>query len=576
MRSGWCVVCAVLPLAWSLGTDDMLVVEGLHGNPGGRLVFAQRAEPKILNPVLAIDNVSREVIDRITADLVHVNRFTQHVEPALAKSWTVSADGLHYVLELRRGVRFSDGQPFDADDVTFTFRVMLDEKIHSPQRDQLILDGKPIADRKLDPYTAAFDLPRPHTAAGRLFDGFAVLPRHCLEETYRQGRLLEAWGLNTPPAEIVGLGPLRVHEDVPGQRIVLGRNAYYRKIDQAGRRLPYLSQVIFLFAGSEDNQVLRFRAGESDVISRISATNFTALKQDSQAKGYILRDLGRGFEYNFLFFNLNDVSAKVRNVSASQRLFDRRNFRQAVSLGIDRTAIVRLAVSGYAALLGSLVPPGDKAWVNSKLQPSVRSVSRPRELLAASPFSWSREGVLRDPHGQPVNSSIITSSGNPERVQTATLIQADLKELGMQVQVVPLEFRSLLDRVLPARDYEACLLSQATADADPRADLNLWLSSGATHLWHPEQKQPATAWEAEIDDLMCHQMVTRDYAKPTQLFDRVQELLMENLPLIPFVSPHILVGAKKQLRDFRPALLDHYELWNIEEFSRQGTSPGNR
>src|SRR5215469_10644160 len=246
MRRGWCVVCAALPLAWSLGADDLLVVEGLHGYPGGRLVYAQRAEPKTLNPVLAIDNISREVIHRITADLVHVNRFTQHVEPALAKSWTVSADGLHYVLELRRGVRFSDGQPFDADDVTFTFRVMLDEKIHSPQRDQLILDGKPIVVRKLNPYTVAFDLPRPDAAAERLLDGFAILPRHCLEETYRRGRLPDAWGLNTPPAEIVGLGPFRVHEYVPGQRIILERNPYYWKTDQAGNPLPYLDQVIFL------------------------------------------------------------------------------------------------------------------------------------------------------------------------------------------------------------------------------------------------------------------------------------------------------------------------------------------
>jgi peptide/nickel transport system substrate-binding protein len=73
------------------------------------------------------------------------------------------------------------------------------------------------------------------------------------------------------------------------------------------------------------------------------------------------------------------------------------------------------------------------------------------------------------------------------------LIQSDLKELGMEVQAVPLEFRSLLDRVLRSLDYEACLLSLATADADPSVDLNVWLSSGRTHLWHPEQKQPATA-----------------------------------------------------------------------------------
>jgi peptide/nickel transport system substrate-binding protein len=196
-------------------------------------------------------------------------------------------------------------------------------------------------------------------------------------------------------------------------------------------------------------------------------------------------------------------------------------------------------------------------------------------LLAADGFSWSREGVLRDPRGKPVAFSIITSAGNPERVQMATLIQNDLKELGIEVQVVPLEFRSLLDRVLRTRAYEACLLSLAIADADPSVDLNVWLSSGATHLWNPGQKEPATPWEAEIDDLMRRQMITRPYSARKRLFDRVQELVAQEAPLIPLVSPNILVGAQKSLRNFRPALLDHYALWNIDElcWERPGAGP---
>ena len=169
--------------------------------------------------------------------------------------------------------------------------------------------------------------------------------------------------------------------------------------------------------------------------------------------------------------------------------------------------------------------------------------------------------------------SIVTSAGNPERVQMATIIQDDLKQLGMRVDVVPLEFRSLLDRVLRTHQYEACLLSIASADADPNADLGVWLSSGATHLWNPQQKSPATPWEAEIDTLMRRQMVTRDHAARKRLFDRAQTLLMENMPVVPLVSPNVLVGAKKGLGNFQPALLGDYTLWNIEELYWRG--PGN-
>ena len=120
------------------------------GHYGGTLVVAQSAEPKTLNPVTAADAPSREVIGRMMADLIHINRDSQKTEPSLAKSWTTSRDGRVFTFKLRRGLRFSDGQPFDADDVVFSFQVYLDEKIHSPQRDLLIVGGKPIAVQKID------------------------------------------------------------------------------------------------------------------------------------------------------------------------------------------------------------------------------------------------------------------------------------------------------------------------------------------------------------------------------------------------------------------------------------------
>jgi peptide/nickel transport system substrate-binding protein len=220
------------------------------------------------------------------------------------------------------------------------------------------------------------------------------------------------------------------------------------------------------------------------------------------------------------------------------------------------------------------VPPGSKAWVNQKLEPIRRSVAGARGLLAADGFSWRSDGSLLDPERRKVEFTIVTSANNAERVQMAGLIQADLKELGMDVHLVALEFRSLLDRIQQTRDYEACLISLASADADPNPELNVWLSTGSLHLWNPEQKTPATPWESEIDSLMRRQITVRKYAERKPLYDRVQEILMQNLPLIPLVSPNVLVGARKELGNFRPALLDHYTLWNIEELYWRGGSSG--
>jgi peptide/nickel transport system substrate-binding protein len=559
--------------------EEVLTLPGEIGRTGGRLVVSLRAEPKTLNPLTAADAPSREVIlGAMQADLVHINRETQLTEPALAKSWKVSPDHLQYTLTLRKGLRFSDGQPVDLDDVLFSFRVYLDENVHSTQRDLLIIGGKPITVRKVDPWTVVFELPKPYGAEERLFDGFAILPRHLLEKPYKEGKLAQAWTLSTPANAWAGLGPFRLKEYVPGQRLVLERNPYYWKADTKGNHLPYLDELDFLFVPSADAQVLRFQSGETDVISRLSADNFAALARQQQ--GFTMTDAGPGLEYNFLFFNLNELDKKASaEIKQKQKWFWEVKFRQAVSLAVDREAIVKLVYQGRGAALWGPVTPGNRRWVNTALPHPPRSIERARQLLKEAGFSWASgangDSTLVDSAGRPVEFSILTSSSSAERTKMATLIQDDLKQLGMHVQVAPLEFRSLIDRVTQTKKYESCLLGLASFDADANSDLNVWLSSGGTHLWNPSQAHPATPWEAEIDRLMEQQLATPGFEQRKKLYDRVQEILAENQPMIFLASPHILAGAKNSIGNFHPAVLEPYVLWNVEQlYVRSGSGSG--
>src|SRR5579863_5989081 len=212
--------------------EELQITDNQVGHYGGTLVVAQRSEPKTLNPVTAADAPSREVIGRLNADLIHINRLSQQTEPALAKSWTLSKDGRVFTIKLRHGLRFSDGQPFDADDVVFSFFVYLDEKVHSPQRDLLVVGGKPFEVQKIDQYRVRFTLAQPYAAAERIFDGLAMMPRHLLTKAYQAGNFGQTWTLNSPAAEIAGMGPFRLKEYVPGQKIVLERNPYFWRADR--------------------------------------------------------------------------------------------------------------------------------------------------------------------------------------------------------------------------------------------------------------------------------------------------------------------------------------------------------
>jgi len=248
---------------------------------------------------------------------------------------------------------------------------------------------------------------------------------------------------------------------------------------------------------------------------------------------------------------------------------------------VDREAIVRLVYQGRGAALWGLVAPGNRRWANEKLAHPARSLELARTLLKEAGFSWSNgpqgDSTLLDSSGKPVEFSILTSSSNADRAKMAALLQDDLKQLGMRVQVVPLESRSLLDRVTQSKDYDACIMGIASYDADPNPDISVWLSSGGLHLWNPSQAHPATPWEAEIDRLIEEQMSARTFEQRKKIYDRAQEVLAENQPMIFLASPDILAGAKNSVGNFHPAVLEPYVLWNVEQlYLKMGTENATR
>jgi peptide/nickel transport system substrate-binding protein len=552
--------------------EELLITSNSVGHPGGRVVVSLRSEPRTLNPVTSVDISSREVIAQMSGDLIHINRLSQDTEPALAKSWKVSRDGLQYIVRLRQGLRFSDGYPVDADDVRFSFQVYLDEKVNSPQRDLLMVGGKPISLRRLDADTLVFELAQPYAAAERLFDSVAILPRHLLEQAYKDGKLAQAWSLGTLPQQIAGLGPFRLKEYVAGQHLTLERNPYYWKADRNQQRLPYLDQITFLFVSNADAEVIRFEAGDTDIVNRLSAEDYAVLEKDQAAHSFHVYDAGPSLEYNFLFFNLNSVLPSHSDVARKQSWFRQLKFRQAISLAIDRDGIARLVYRGRATPLWTPVTPASSFWVDAAIPHPARSIDQARKLLQTAGFSWSRDGDLIDATGLAVKFSILTSASNNERMQMATIIQQDLKELGISAQVVPLEFRSVVDRIFQSHDYEAAVLGLGGGDVDPNSQMNVWLSSGNDHVWDIGEKHPATSWEAEIDQLMEQQLSTPKPQARKLLYDRVQEIIAENLPVISLVSPNVLVGAKDQLANFKPAALDPHTLWNSPELFLWGTA----
>jgi peptide/nickel transport system substrate-binding protein len=524
--------------------------------PGGQLTVAQRSAPRTLNPVFALDEPSRTAIGLFSAPLIRLNPVTQKMEGVLAESWYVSPDARRITLQLRDGLRFSDGAPLTLDDVLFTFEVHLDARTASPQRDLLIVGGSPVQIERAGPRSLRLILAQPYGPRERLIAGFSVLPKHLLGRPFAEGNLAAAWHLNTPAAAIAGAGPFRVQSSSPDGRIVFERNPHYWKRDASGRKLPYLDSVILTAASGEDTQVTRFRAGEADLIAGLSGSSYLALSRSGMQPAPQLTDAGASFDYTFLLFNLNprpDGPSWLKSAA----------FRRAVSLAADRAAMVRLVYHGRATAIHSHVTPARREWTLDAPVPR-RSLDEARSVLKSAGFQTGPAGRLTDSGGKPVTMSIVVNSANPAHAQIAAILQEDLRQIGIETNVVPLEFRSLVDRVMKRRDFDTAVMALRPGDADPVADINVLTSAGTNRLWNMSGK-PLESWEAEIDRLMTGQLGAATYKERKSQFDRVQQILAEQYPFVSLVSPNVLAAARSGLRNFRPAAGEAGALWNADE-----------
>jgi len=249
---------------------------------GGRLTATFRTEPESFNR-LAARRAAGELFSRLTnAGLVRINRATGVVEPRLAESWISSPDGLVWTLKLRRGVQFSDGQPFTSADVTFSFEAAMAEG--SMITDDLKVGGKPIEVTAPDESTVIVRFPSPYAPGLRMLDILPILPRHALEGALKAGQLMKTWNTTTPPRDLVGLGPFILTEYVPGQRLVFARNPHFWLKDTAGAQLPYLDGLTIDTVPDQNGEMLRLEAGQTDLTTgEARADDVAALRRDAQA-----------------------------------------------------------------------------------------------------------------------------------------------------------------------------------------------------------------------------------------------------------------------------------------------------
>ena len=503
------------------------------------LRFYLHSDPKTFNPALVADPDSETIRYLTGGVLVRLNRQTQQLEPELATAWKVSKDGKTITFQLRQGVRFSDGTPFGAQDVQFTMTVLMDPMLHSPTGDAFRSGQGKISAAILTPDRISLTFPAPVAGLEKLFDQVAIM------------------SASSPKKEMAVLGPFYVAEYKPGAYVALHRNPNYWKHDDAGRALPYLDAVKLEIQSNRDIEMLKFSRNEIHLINAMDADYFDRLAHSAPDK---VRDAGPSLDSEMMWFN---QASEASVASYKVEWFRSRNFRQAVSLSINRDDLCKVVYGGHAIPARGPVSPANKYWFNSQLPQARFDQEDALRLLQEDGFRLV-DGKLVDRGGHPVQFSIITNAGNRSRERMVSMIQADLRAIGMQVNVVTLDFPSLIQRISKAFNYEAAMLGLTNVELDPNEQMNVWLSSSDQHQWNPRQSAPATSWEAEIDRLMLVQASAMDDKTRKRAFDRVQEIVADELPFIYLVNQNALVGVSPALQGVVPVAARPQTYWDIE------------
>lgn len=524
-----------------------------HGQRTAELRFAIRGDPKTLDPLLATEEVSETIRYLTGGVLIRFNRRTQQFEPELATSWKVLNHGRHIDFALRRNVRFSDGEPFTSADVVATLRRIMAPGLPSGIADLFRSAGGEISAQANGVNEVSVFFSTPVASPEVLFDQLSI-------SSARQ----------VPPQTAV-LGPFVLQDIKSGQYVLLKRNSRYWKTGAGGDRLPYLDSIRLDILANRETELLRFRRGELDFVEKLEPEAFERLNKDVHSGAL---NVGPSLDCEFFWFNQNPNAPFP---DYKKRWFQSRLFRQAMSVATSRDDIVRLVYHGYAHPAVGFISGANKFWFNSKLSPPAHDPQLALKLLREDGFRLDGS-TLRDRGGNRVEFSLITNAGSKIRTQMGTILQQDLMKIGIRLNFVPIEFQSLIERITQTAEYEACLLGLTNFDIDPNGQMNVWLSSGIHHAWNPGQAKPATPWEAEIDRLAQLQHVANGPADRKRAFDRVQEIIAEEAPIIFLVHPDLLVAVSPSLRNAMPSPLPPHLYWNIEYLvvnsRKTGTLPG--
>ena len=483
------------------------------GKVGGTWTIAVTEEPDTLDPHKSTTALSGAILRYVGDPLIAKDPEGKYV-PGLAKKWTVSPDGLTWTFDLKDGVKFQDGTPFDANAMKATFDRALDPATKSPIAGGLLGPVKGVEAK--DAHTLVLTLKQPFSPLlDNLSDAGRLLPL--------SPKAFADPGFGRKP---VSTGPWRVADWRSGDRIVLERNPDYDwGPGFLHKGAAYLEQIVFRIIPESATQVSAFESGEVDQlgIPPAQVQRFLDEKKFDVKKAY------RNGVGLFLEFNVTKPP------------FDDLALRRAMNYAIDKDAIVKTALKGFGEAAYGPLPPSIRGY-----WPGIVQYAPHYDKAKAAQFfddaGWKLVNGIRMKGGKPLSFTVYNAPIDPWK-DSAQLVQAQLKDLGVDMQIQQLEFGTLLARA-KSGEQQAHFMGYTYTNPDI---VYIWFHSSnigkGLNLSHYN--------DPRLDRLIDDARLATDDAQRLKVYEEIQKLIVDKALWVPLWTNFIYTAYQSRGRGIK-------------------------
>jgi len=514
IRKNLFILAAVSILLFGCGKKDpKIYAQDGPVAEGDTLVEPTIGDAKNLNPPL-VDEVGGADIDGLVFNGLLRYDPNFNLEPCLAQKWSVSKNGKVITYYLRHGVKFHDEVEFTADDVLFTYKVYSDPTVNTPfgsnYKDILTVD-------KLDDYTVRVTYKQPFAPAlSSTFDN--ILPKHLLD-----GQDINKTDFNRHP---IGTGPYKFVDWVTDQKITLAANPDY------WGGAPHIKKFIMRVIPDQSTEFLELLNGGVDALGAWLHGGLTPEQYSRQIDTPKFKDYYNSYKYDdlsYVYIGWNELNP----------LFKDKRVRQAMTLALDRDAIIQNVIYGEGHV--SLGPFPLHSWANNpKVQPLPYDVKKALSLLKQA--GW-KDGILTR-GGKPFQFTLITNQGNVSRERIATIVQQQLKQIGIQVNVQIVEWTTFLSQYVDPKKFDAVILGW-TLSPEPDCYQLFHSSQTGEHQFNFVSYKNRT-----VDALLVEGRRVLDPAKRQLIYRRLHQVLYDDQPYTFLYVPEAMPAIHKRFKGY--------------------------